>query len=530
MKTQPKILIVDDKIENIIALERLLAKQNMNILHATSGNEGLAMTLEHDFALALIDVQMPQMDGFEMVELMRQEIKTQYLPVIFMSAIYRDNCHKIKGIKIGAIDFITKPIVPEILLCKIRIFIELYEQKKELKQEIAERKKVENALKKAKEEAESANRAKGEFIANLSHEIRTPMSAVMGFNDLLSSEITDKKQKNYLKSIHTACKSLLTLINDILDFSKIEAGRLDIQYKNTNIIKIFNELQQIFAINFAEKNLEFIVDIDKKLPQDLILDEARIRQVLLNLISNAIKFTECGYIKLSAMKKPVSLAQNSVSKRCSETEFFQKTRFLIDLIITVEDSGTGIPDDQQDIIFEAFRQKEGQNQKYGGTGLGLSITKRLVEMMNGQISVKSHIGKGSTFEITLQKVNIATTVSAITQETLPDLNQMTFEKSLNNFTPLDRARFPELLDTMEKEVLPIWKEISGAIEIDVVDDFAQNIIKQGCEYHVSELIQYGENLREFTQNFDIKNIKGNLKKFPEIVDGLIKIQEKFEQD
>jgi len=224
--------------------------------------------------------------------------------------------------------------------------------------------------------------------------------------------------------------------------------------------------------------------------------------------------------------------------RIYKTQCDEKTGFLkkaadcrqIDLIITVEDSGTGIPDDQQDIIFEAFRQKEGQDQKYGGTGLGLSITKRVVEMMNGQISVKSHIGKGSTFEITLQKVNIATTVSAITQETLPDLNQMTFEKSLNNFTPLDRARFPELLDTMEKEVLPIWKEISGAIEIDVIDDFAQNIIKLGCEYNVSELIQYGENLREFTQNFDIKNIKGNLKKFPEIVDGLIKIQEKFEQD
>jgi len=514
MKTQPKILIVDDKIENIIALERLLAKQDVNLIHATSGNEGLIMTLEHDFALALIDVQMPEMDGFEMVQLMRQDIKTQYLPIIFISAIYQDEYHKTKGIKIGAVDFITKPIVPEILLYKVHIFIEIYEQKKKLEQEIAERKKVENALKKAKEEAESANRIKGEFLAIFSHEIRNPMSAVMGFNDLLSSEIIDKKQKNYLNSIHTACNSILILINDILDFSKIEAGRLDIQYKNTNIINIFNVLQKYFVIHFTEKNLEFIVEVDKTLSHDLILDETRLRQVLVNLISNAIKFTECGYIKLSALKKRV------------EDDSRQ-----IDLIITVEDSGIGIPDDQQEIIFEAFRQQEGQNtQKYGGTGLGLSITKHLVEMMNGDISVKSHIGKGSIFEITLREVNIAATVSAITQEPFPDFNQITFEKSLKKFTPLDKTQFPELFGIMEKEILPIWKNISGAIEIDVVDDFAQKIIKLGDEYHVSELIQYGEDLREFTQNFDIKNIKGTLKKFPEIMDGLIKIQEQFEQD
>ncbi|MCK5521604.1 MAG: response regulator [Thiomargarita sp.] len=503
MKTPPKILIVDDKIENIIALERLLAKQNVNIIRANSGNQGLTMTLQHDFALALIDVQMPEMDGFEMVQIMRQDIKTQYLPVIFISAIYQDDYHKTKGIKIGAVDFITKPIVPEILLYKVHIFIEIYEQKKKLEQEIAERIKVENALKKAKEEAESANRIKGEFLAIFSHEIRNPMNAVMGFNDLLSSEITDKKQKNYLNSIHTACNSILILINDILDFSKIEAGRLDIQYYNTNIINMFNELQKNFTINFTEKNLEFIVEVDKTLPHDLILDETRLRQVLVNLISNAIKFTEYGQIKLSALKKPVEQVDGE---------------HQIDLIIIVEDSGIGIPDDQQDIIFEPFRQQEGQNtQKYGGTGLGLSITKHLVEMMNGYISVKSHIGKGSIFEITLREVNIAATVSAITQELLPDLNQITFEKSLKNFTSLDKTQFPKLFGTMEKKILPIWKNISGAIEIDVVDDFAQKIIKLGDEYHVSELIQYGEDLREFTQNVDIKNIKGTLKKFPEIM-------------
>jgi PAS domain S-box-containing protein len=165
---------------------------------------------------------------------------------------------------------------------------------------ISQRKQYEKALTQAKEAAESANRAKSEFLANMSHEIRTPMNAVIGFSELLSTLVTDKKQKSYLDSIQTAGKSLLTLINDILDLSKIEAGRLEIQYEAVNPYIIFNELKQIFALRIAEQNIEFIVDIDKILPPALVLDETRLRQVLFNLIGNAIKFTEKGYIKLSA--------------------------------------------------------------------------------------------------------------------------------------------------------------------------------------------------------------------------------------
>ncbi|HDN27759.1 MAG TPA: response regulator [Thioploca sp.] len=288
-----------------------------------------------------------------------------------------------------------------------------------LQQELAAHQQTLLALYQAKDAAESANRAKSEFLANMSHEIRTPMNAVIGFSELLSALITDKKQKSYLDSIQIASNALLTLINDILDLSKIEAGRLEIQYETVNPYSLFNELKQIFAVKIAEQNLEFIVDIDKKLPPALLLDEVRLRQVLLNLIGNALKFTDKGYIKLSAKIKipPTPFEKGGPGK-------------IFDLILSVEDTGIGIPSEQQALIFESFRQQDGQStRKYGGTGLGLAITKRLVEMMNGHISVKSTVGRGSVFEIMLQDVDVSSTEPVNTQDEPFDFTTIFFEKA-----------------------------------------------------------------------------------------------------
>ncbi len=278
---------------------------------------------------------------------------------------------------------------------------------------ITEQKKYTEDLQKAVEAAEVANKSKTEFLANMSHEIRTPLNAIIGFSDLLDSLVTDEKQNSYLESIKTGGKNLLVLINDILDLSKIEAGKLEILYEPVNPYGIFSEIWQIFETKITQKGLDFIIDIDPDIPESLLLDEARLRQVLFNLIGNAIKFTDEGFIKISA-KKIYTLEDKST----------------LDLIIQVEDTGIGIPVQSRERIFESFCHQTGQNvKKYGGTGLGLTISKRLVEMMKGTISVKSEVNEGSIFEMILRNIEVASVSGTSEKIGEFDWSGIEFEKS-----------------------------------------------------------------------------------------------------
>ncbi|MDX1795241.1 MAG: transporter substrate-binding domain-containing protein [Hydrogenovibrio sp.] len=259
--------------------------------------------------------------------------------------------------------------------------------------DMTERIQIEKQLEEAKNQAISANRAKSEFLANMSHEIRTPMNAIMGFTELLNEQIKEPRLKSFIQTIQSAGNTLLMLINDILDLSKIEAGKMSIHKQATNPHDLFQEIGNIFMMNMQKKGLDFYISVDPSLPQALLLDSVRLRQVLFNLLGNSVKFTDRGHIKLSV--KPINVDAHH-SK--------------LDLIIEVEDTGIGIAPDQQQRIFNAFEQQEGQDtQKFGGTGLGLSITKRLVQMMQGKISVDSTPGEGTTFRILMEKVDIAST-------------------------------------------------------------------------------------------------------------------------
>ena len=251
--------------------------------------------------------------------------------------------------------------------------------------DISERKRWEGVLMKAKQQAELANRAKSEFLANMSHEIRTPMNAILGFSEILKEYLEDKPIfLDYLNGISSAGKSLLNLINDILDLSKIEAGKFEMQKEAVNIEDLIYEIKQIFALKCYQKDLRFHINIPENAVYHLIIDATRVRQILLNLVGNAVKFTEKGEINLT-----LKLVKDKNEK-------------LNHVIFIVSDTGIGIPKDQQVLIFEPFKQQEGQNsRKFGGTGLGLSITKRLVEMMNGKISVVSEVNKGSSFTVEL---------------------------------------------------------------------------------------------------------------------------------
>jgi PAS domain S-box-containing protein len=255
--------------------------------------------------------------------------------------------------------------------------------------DITEQKKVEEALIKAKQDADNANKAKSEFLANMSHEIRTPMNAILGFSEALYNRVELRPYQKMIKSILNSGNLLLSLLNDILDLSKIEAGKLDISIQPVNLDYVVQEIILLFKSKAQSRGIELKSRIEPDFPVSLMLDEIRIKQILFNLVGNAIKFTHKGFVNI-------------------DLSFMRAGEQKGTMQVVIEDTGIGIPESQQDLVFEAFRQQTGQsNRLYGGTGLGLTITKRLVEKMDGTIHVNSEVGKGSTFVLMFPEIKIS---------------------------------------------------------------------------------------------------------------------------
>jgi signal transduction histidine kinase len=392
---QQGILIVDDNPTNLEVLTDALSMYDYQVSVAIDGNSALEQVQYHRPTLILLDVMMSGLDGFETCKRLKSDPKTADIPVIFMTAV-TDNESKMKGFSLGAVDYITKPFNQDEVLARVKIQMQLQQmtsrledQNHQLRQEIERREKLEAQLQEAIAEAVSANKAKSEFLANMSHEIRTPLNGILGYTQILQRGRTfSKAEQKGLNVINQCGNHLLTLINDILDLSKIEARKMELSNTSFHLASFLQGVAEIFSFRAEQKKISFITDFDGCLPSGIKADEKRLRQVLINLLGNAIKFTHHGAVTFKV--RCVTPEEN----KASTVESFDdsvKLRFFI------EDTGIGISEDEIEKIFLPFEQVGGSKQQSQGTGLGLTISQKILAMMNSSMQIMSSPNKGSTF-------------------------------------------------------------------------------------------------------------------------------------
>ena len=363
------ILLVDDSAFMRKTLTSILSPKRFNLIESINGQDGLAVLDKNEIHLVILDYEMPVMNGIEFIESVKQKVKYLDLPIIMLSG--NDDKNVIaRALKNGASDFLKKPFVTEELLLKCDLHIKNYLNIQIIKQKDSE---LIQSLKKTKE----AEQHKAMFLANMSHEVRTPLNAIMGFVDLLAEDEIDDTKKNYLSTIQKSGSLLLSLVDDVLDFSKIDNGKLDIHKEVFVLDELLQLLIALYSPSIEKKELTLLTDIDKNITKYINSDFLRLKQILTNLISNAIKFTPKG----GKITLKVFLSDDEKS-----------------VIFNVADTGIGIAKENHKKVFELFSQAEKTTtQNFGGTGLGLSICSKLVSLLGGDITIESELNKGCSF-------------------------------------------------------------------------------------------------------------------------------------
>ncbi len=361
-----------------------------NLLHAETEEALTALIENRNFALVLIDAQNCRDRAANLASRLEDDKRTVTTPIIFITDVADQHAERLLDAAPSSIvDLAYKPLPDAVLRGKIRTIIDINRQKLALKEATEHTVDINTRLEQSVEQAnqmaiqaELATRAKSEFVANMSHEIRTPMNAVIGMAEMLLDSQLNIAQRDYAKTILTSAEGLLVIINDILDFSKVEAGKLELQAIDFDLRVMIDDMANMMSLNATQKGLDFYCQISPDVPALLKGDPGRLRQILVNLVANAVKFTQRGEVIV-------------------RVHLIEETDDCVSLRFEVVDSGIGIPKEEQGRLFLPFSQVDSsKTRKFGGTGLGLSISKQLVEMMGGEIGVVSDVGAGSTFWFT----------------------------------------------------------------------------------------------------------------------------------